>query len=258
MVNVNSPTLKLTVNNKNPELGDTLRITIHASDPTLSTGELNFWDGTLIKFINLSSEFDTTIYHLYTWAGKHTITATFGNGNSYTFSSVSINIKYYYYSSSFKVGTIWRFSYSFKDQEPASPYGTDIVQNGIHEWKITSYTVDNRQDTIFTVLETKQDTVTNWQVYGLDSTGVLNDSTEFKIIVAPDSIRYNWPLYAGPKTISVPNHFYASSYPVLISTGQDYTVSKYNDNGPIYYSDYHSGSHGYLYDEEFRLLEFIK
>lgn len=90
----------------------------------------------------------------------------------------------------------------------------------------------------------------------LNFSTVVNDSSEFQIIVVPDSIKYSWPIHAGTKTISVPNNFYVKAYPVEIADGYG-TISKYDDNGPIYYHFIRNSLYSMSYEETFTLIQFI-
>ena len=128
------------------------------------------------------------------------------------------------------------------------------MQSGIHEWRITSYSLDN-EDTVFTVLETKYDTLNSTYLPTREPV-IVNDSSEIQIIVSPHSIKYNWWVYLGPKTYSTPNNTYIDTYPLVIY--DTWIVSKYDDNGPIYHSYDRSAGHFGEYHETYKLLEYIR
>ena len=77
----NSASIVTLVPNKTTvNIGDTLKVTVHASDATLSNGSLDFKDGTIINFINVTRVFDTTSVHVSLFPGTYPVTATFSDG----------------------------------------------------------------------------------------------------------------------------------------------------------------------------------
>lgn len=80
----NPPVVTITGNFPNILVGDSLIVTIHATDSTLTNGKVDFKDSTVISFYNLKPELDTTIIHVYKTPGSYNITASFSDGSKNT------------------------------------------------------------------------------------------------------------------------------------------------------------------------------
>jgi photosystem II stability/assembly factor-like uncharacterized protein len=72
--------------------GDTLKISLQASDSTLANGSIDFSDGTIIQFNHLRNIFDTTIVHIYSQGGTYNIYVKFSDGNMTTSSLLTITV----------------------------------------------------------------------------------------------------------------------------------------------------------------------
>jgi hypothetical protein len=254
-----SPKVTLVPNKTTCIVGDTLKVTLHASDATLSNGSVDFKDGTVISFFNLNCVFDTTIVHVYSYFGTYSVTATFSDGYTSTSVSVPIATTGYDFALSFSVGMVWRFSYSFSDHEP--PFSIADHQSGIHEWRIISFIVVN-QDTTFTVQQIKNDTRhyqgsidSRW----VDTTYAINDTTQFRIVLSYSSIQFDWPIGSGIRTDTIPNHTFVNRYPYSVApVGGGGPVTYYDNQGPIRYSYHSSTMHSISYDEDLSLIDFTK
>ncbi len=84
------PIVDLRSNKTNIGLGDTLQIFIHVSDPELRSGSIDFKNGRIVTFKNLSSVLDTMITHVYFAAGAYDIQGSFTDGDLTTRKAVSI------------------------------------------------------------------------------------------------------------------------------------------------------------------------
>jgi len=236
-------------------IGDTFKVTLHASDPTLSGGSLNLGDGTIILFTHLNNILDTSITHVYSQTRTYLITAMFSDGYASTDTSVSVVANHFYFALSFEIGMWWQFSYNFSYISP--PSMITEYQWGIHEWKILSYTVDN-QDTTYLLQQTKKDT----QDYN-GTTYLKNDTTEFTFVVSDSTIQINWPMYSSPNSFTIPNHRYVTQYPVFIYPaylgGGVSCGSSYNDQaGPIGYDYNFQTTQSISGHEGLSLINFIK
>jgi hypothetical protein len=244
-----APVVTLVVNKTSLNIGDTLKVTLHASDATLSNGTLDFKDGSIIPFSKLNRTFDTTIAHVYSQLGTYSVAASFSDGYSATNAFASVTIQHYYILS-FSVGMVWRYSYSYWN---GNKNGYSLNQNGIHEWKIISFTAAN-QDTTFTVRQTRSDSV----YIAFDTSYVIKDTSQFTIVVSYSSIQFNTPLSAG--SFSVPNHTYITSYPIILGynfAGGNYGYMQFEDIVGLSksYLDYSSQA---FVTENFTLNDFIK
>ena len=184
-----APSLSITANSKTITLGDTLKIRIRVTDTITFNGYLNFGDGTVFNFSNLKGTFDTTIAHLYTElrldSNPYIVTTEFGNSYKSISNSLSITTNIYF-RLSFAVGTVWKFTYQ-KDFY-SSANGSSGRTRGKHEWRIISST-ETSSDTIFTVRETKADSVF-LRGYGLPEFAMDTTSSTFKIVVSKNSISF--------------------------------------------------------------------
>ena len=89
-----SPTVSIIPNKTKLAPGDTLKISLQASDSTLANGSIDFSDGTIIQFNHLSKIFDTTIVHIYYQVGIYNIYVKFSDGNMTTSSSLIITVTF--------------------------------------------------------------------------------------------------------------------------------------------------------------------
>jgi hypothetical protein len=71
-------------------VGDTLRLTLHASNSLLTSGYIDFKDSTIILFNNLKPVFDTTLIHIFTSVGSYNITTSFTNGSKTTSKQLNV------------------------------------------------------------------------------------------------------------------------------------------------------------------------
>jgi hypothetical protein len=69
------PIVTVVGNDTTISIGDTLRLTIHASDATLTSGTIDFKDSSIVILNNLKSVLDTTLIHIFTSIGSYDITA---------------------------------------------------------------------------------------------------------------------------------------------------------------------------------------
>ncbi len=88
----NPPSVTITANTTTIETGDTLRLTIHAEDPTLISGTVDFKDGTVLVFNNLKSVFDTTLTHIFKSVGVLDVTISFSDGDKITSKQLNITV----------------------------------------------------------------------------------------------------------------------------------------------------------------------
>jgi hypothetical protein len=251
------PVITLTVDKTTLVVGDTIKIALHASDPTLTSGSLSLSDGGFISFSNLKPVFDTTIIYVFWRASTNPITATFTDGYTSTVSSIPMTINEYYFVLHLSVGMIWRFSYSLDSDVP--PSSTSETQNGIHEWKILSYTVAN-QDTTFIVQQIRNDTrkyIGSMNNHWVDTTYSINDTLTFTFVQTYNSIQFQWPIQSGLITSVVPNHKYISIYPYEDWNGSG-PAKFYDNEGPLGYYEQFNTSHGIFFHETLTRIEFIK
>lgn len=203
------PLINITLNNTNFILGDTIKVNLRSSSSTLVNGTLDFKDGTIIYFSNITQNFDTTISYVYSQPGEYLFTAVFSNGNiTLNFSS---NIKVgRYFELSFLVGMKWIYKYDYLHSQN---FGGFTRIRGIHKWEVTS-----ASNSIFQIVEITEDTVNSHYLYG-DTTYIKSDTTIFNISETYDNIVFDIPYNEAPFT--VPNHSLVYSYPVKISKGED-------------------------------------
>jgi hypothetical protein len=244
-----SPVITITPDKTTISLGDTLKLTLHATDITLSNGSINFNDGTIITFPHLYRSIDTTIMHVYSQLGTYSVSAAFSDGISTTSKSVSVSVQLYY-TLSFKIGMSWRFSYNYHLED--AEVGVDTSKIGTHTWKIISSASTNH-DTIFTIMQTTNDVVDIHNLPDIDTTYTTNDTSYFSISYSYSTVQWSWPTkYFGIETFSIPNHVFIVSYPVWIFN------TKYDYNGPLSYG-YDWRPMGYYYiSETFSLIDFTK
>jgi hypothetical protein len=250
------PQVTLVTNKTTLNLGDTLIVTLHATDHTLSYGYLYFNDGTQVSVSHLNQVFDTTIIHVYSQCGDYLISAEFYDGLYYGgspyYAHVSVVVSHYY-ELSLSVGITWRFSYSYDDYY----YGPMIYthQRGKHEWRIISSDKINSDSTVFTVQQIRSDSA---YIDYMNGTTFINDTSQFMIASSHNSIQFNAPLNGQP--FIIPNHRYVSYYPIKILV-KHYPEEEYmlfeDITGP---TKYYRENHPYKQDtyENLVLLEFIK
>ncbi|MFA5835214.1 MAG: hypothetical protein WDA22_17175 [Bacteroidota bacterium] len=93
VLNFFTPTLTLVPNKSTLNLfEDTLRITLHADDFSLSNGFLDFKDGTIMTFPHLSHVLDTTVEHIYSHSGAYSVAASFGDGEKVTTKNLDVTV----------------------------------------------------------------------------------------------------------------------------------------------------------------------
>jgi len=241
------PVVTLSPNKTTITLGDTLKITLHASDAKLTAGTLDFKDGTILTFSNLYRSVDTTINHVYSQLGTFSVTAVFNNGINSTSQSVSVSVQpvQHYYAFSFQIGMTWRFSYDYE----YSNYVTegDSSQIGVHTWKIVSSQVTD-SDTTFTIMQTINDVI--HYIYYPYTSYTIKDTSYFTFTYSYSRVLWKWPTKLnGYEIFSIPNHalISISSYPFYF----------FDDNGPN--NNYYSYSIAYIsVSERFTLIDFTK
>ena len=229
---------------------DTLKITIHAADPTLSNGYLDFKDGTIITFSHLHLIIDTIITHVYSQTGQYFVTAMFSDGKNSTRDSASVIVKHYL-ALSFDIGMTWRFSYNYDNSDNVA--GTDNSQKGTHIWKIISSEVNN-SNTVFSVMHIINDVIRKTKVSpnAFDSSYAFNDTSYFTITYSYSQVQWNWPTKMGVQTSSIPNHIFINSYPLSINN------SIFDDNGPYSFSYWFGAGAWASVSENFTLIDFTK
>jgi hypothetical protein len=242
------PFVHMKANTSNLRLGDTLKLSLHVSDPTLSDGSLDFEDGTVIYFSKLNHVLDTMITYVYSQPGEYYIKVTFNDGRNPYIGVYGVMV-YRYYELSLAVGMQWRYKYHYHyDQVINGPVYID--KPGTRVWKIISF---SSQDSAFTVEQAACDTV-----YGHDSTYTVNSSSQFTIVALYKTIQFNLPFGGSPYIL--PNHNSVDSYPIKVPP----TV--YNGNSYLICTDI-VGPTAYHYDsstkysntlEELTLIDFIK
>src|ERR1041385_7583684 len=258
-VSHSSPTVTIVPNRTALSIGDTLKVSIHAADVTLSDGNVAFGDGTMITFSNLSRVVDTTVDHVYSYQGAYVVTATFSNGYNSRSASFSIAPSGHYFSLSLSVGMMWRFSYRFSSDVP--PSAVSDSQGGTHVWWTISSVVLG-QDTSFTVQQIRNDTrhllfPSNNQY--VDTTYNISDTLEFPILVSHGYIQFNWPLHYGMRTDTVPNHAFVPRYPYYATQIGGGATATYDDKvGPLEYSYDFSTIHSISSSEHMTLVAFTK
>ena len=107
--------INVTCNKDMMDLRDTLKISIHASDEDLTSGFVNYGDGTVINFSKLNKKFDTTLAHIFKTIDPDSdyirITVGFRDNNYsgdniYSVKSKKIFITKLYYSLPLSVGML--------------------------------------------------------------------------------------------------------------------------------------------------------
>src|SRR5258705_123180 len=86
------PDVTVSANNATIILGDTLSLTLHASDPTLKNNTIDFKDSNVITLSNLGTVFDTTLIHVFKSVGSFAVTAAFSDGKKSTTKQLLVTI----------------------------------------------------------------------------------------------------------------------------------------------------------------------
>lgn len=203
------PFVSLSLNKTILDIKDTLQLNIHASHRTLTSGILDFGDGTIINFLNLPTIFDTTIFYNYSQMGTFNISTIFRNKDTTSSISSSVDIKHYY-SINLSNGMKWKYKYHRSHLVYLG--GINIETWGIREWEIIASAND------YTVREIITDTIHHKESqYDIDSTYVNKSVREFSINISHNNIVYELPYIGGP--FIVPNNSYINSYPIIVKWG---------------------------------------
>jgi PKD domain-containing protein len=258
-VSPSSPKVTITPHKTTVRVGDTLEVTLHASDATLSNGTLDFGDGTVIAFPNLSHTFDTTIGHVYSYPGSYSVSATFSNGYTSRSASFTIAATNHFFALSLSTGMVWHYSYDFSYDDPPSGHSDNLT--GIHEWRTISEVVVDR-DTIFAIQQIRNDTRhSSYPVNGrwVDTTYVFTDTSQFTVTVSDSSIRFNLPLLSETRTDIIPNHTYLSNYPFTVWDASYRGPAVYDDRaGLLRFSFEWSTIHSITTSEHLALIDYTK
>ena len=207
------PVLTLIPNKTSINVGDTLKIALHTSDTTLSNGYINFNDGTVISFNNLSKVLDTTIIHVYFTTGTFNVKATFSDGYNSTNSYQLITITNRHFGPSLTIGMTWRFEYNRWKRDNM----IHCHQWGEHVWRINSFSVLN-QDTTYFVSLLKLDTVnvicSDIYMGLIDTTYFAYESVQSTFVSSSNSIQFNFVMCDSVHFIYEASH----NLPSLISS----------------------------------------
>ena len=161
------PEVSLIINKDTMNINDTLKVRIHASSEDLSSGNIEYGDGTIVYFSNLKKEFDTTMTHIYKTISPDLdyfkVTVSIKGNNLFTVETKNVFITKHYYALSLSVGMVWKYSYRYDYQEP--PFQNYGNTKGIHKWEIVSNKY-SATDTTFTVKESIIDTIYIHEYHG--------------------------------------------------------------------------------------------
>jgi hypothetical protein len=263
------PEVTLRVNKSTLNVGDSLIVTLHASDRTLSSGSVDFKDGTVVQFTHVHVAFDTVVTHIYTRPGTYDVTASFGDGDTVTTSLASVDLVHLF-ALSFPVGAVWKFAYSYYVAQFSHAFW--IYLNGTHEWTILSSSVSGA-DTVFTVQQVRADSERFIGAGGGshgDTTFFVHDTSQFTFSVSYNSMQFTWPLEEQLQlhTDVVPNHVVVSALPLRLETelrggfynevvGSRYAL--YDDTvGPLRYGYTYNDNRTVARVEDFTLIGFVK
>lgn len=234
-----TPIINLSKNKSELMLGDTLKVTLYASDDKPLFGVLDFGDETVIYFTKEQSIIDTTFAHVYTYPQYYNITARFDDGFTSASKQTSVLIvTNYYFSMSLSVGMVWRYWYNYYYRY--EPESTLINQSGIND---TLHFKGHKDGRI------------------VDTTYIINNTLQLEIVLSYSTVMFNIPLYDRIQIHKVPNHVYIERYTIYVDNygpGSDAGGASYNTNGLLSYYYYRTGSHGFAASETMTLLEFIK
>ncbi len=244
--------------------GDTVRLSVHAEDPTLTAGSIDFRDGAIINFSGLRRTFDTTLKHVYSADGSYAVQASFGDGELTGVQAIAILVHppIRSFRCDLSVGMVWRFSYREVDLD-RSISGKDYERWGIHEWRILGLTVSGA-DTLYQASETRRDSVhyVAWTYGGsttIDTLYAKNEDLPFTITKSPKSIFFDWPSTVISDSVKFMPRVVPYSTPdsVLVYWRLQDWYSIFKENiGPVrsHWIDGGNNPHG----EDLSLLEFIK
>ncbi len=262
------PRIALTSDRTSYLPGETVRITLHAEDPTLTAGSVDFKDGTIVTFSRLYRKLDTTLAHVFQANGMYAVQASFTDGDltAEAYAPLSVFPITRAFQCDLSVGMVWRYLYVQFDNDPS--YGSTKRRRGYHEWRILAMTVSG-PDTIYQAIDARRDSLhvegrDPYSMRWVDTTYLTEENLPFNITKSPTRIFFDWPSRYVVDSMKYMPRVVPFSTPDFITVIWEYYPgnwsnkwSVFGENVGLASSNWTDGGN-HTWGETLGLLQFIK